>query len=83
MRILNRRAIIREYLLNLSQDILMSTTIEAIIILSSTINQLTDTRFEWTRAALVIISSLSIQLFILRSLEYCRKNLCTVVKSSL
>jgi len=50
---LNRRAIIREYFLQIYQNISRRTNIEEIIISSSTINQLTHTTAEWTQASLV------------------------------
>ncbi len=50
---LNRRSNIRGYFLNFYQNNSLPTTIEQIIILSSTINQLTDTTSEWTQTSLV------------------------------
>ncbi len=43
----------REYFLQIYQNISTETNIEEIIISSSTINQLTHTTSEWTQASLV------------------------------
>lgn len=63
---LEHRSNIREYLFNFYRDLSIPTTIEQIIILSSTINQLTSTSSEWTQISLVkTYLNLFIQLFIL------------------
>lgn len=49
----NHRSLVREYLLSQFQSISLPTTIEELILLSSTINQLTETTCEWTRKSIV------------------------------
>ena len=83
MKNLNRRAIIREYLLNFYQNVSIPTSIESMIILSSTINQLTDTRSEWTRVALVIVLSIRNSRLIISFLEYHYNDFPSTSRSSL
>lgn len=83
MKNLNRRAIIREYLLNFFSNASIPTDIEQMIILSSTINQLTNTRSEWTREALVVAFSRRDLRLRISYLEYHCNDLSSTSASSL